>query len=289
MTIGKLAAAIGITAALSAGFNLVKDSVQKAFGRIDTMEQFERVMTVMLGSTEDANAALDKTNDIVTGTGYGLDVAAKSVQDFVTRGVEIDKATKYIEAWGDAVAFYGDGSNEQFANVTNALQNMLTKGTVGMDQLNRLFEAGIPAVDIFAQATGKLPEEVSEALSKGEISAEEFVNTVTNAMLEGTNGVQNISGAAKEAGNSWGGTFDNMGAAVARGVTSIIESIDNLLQTNGLPDMREMVSNFGSAFEDVLNGIAERIPVIISTIQDWRSSLEPLQPIIMGLPRPLLY
>jgi hypothetical protein len=45
LTIGKLAGAIGITAALAKGFAMVKDSVGRAFGRIDTMEQFERVMT----------------------------------------------------------------------------------------------------------------------------------------------------------------------------------------------------------------------------------------------------
>src|SRR5699024_11728749 len=100
---------------------------------------------------------------------FRSDVAAAGVQNFVTRGVEVDKATGYIAAWGDAVAFYGDGSNEQFAEVSDALSKMLTKGTVGMDQLNRLFDAGIPAVDIYADAVGMSASDVQEALSNGEI------------------------------------------------------------------------------------------------------------------------
>ncbi|MDM8100932.1 tape measure protein [Oceanobacillus oncorhynchi] len=272
-TISGIAATVGI-------FRVLRNAVDLAFRRIDTMEQFERVMTEMTGSTTDANAALDKTNDIVTGTAYGLDVAASSVQDFVTRGVEVGEATKYIEAWGDAVAFYGNGSNEQFANVTNALQNMLTKGKVGMDQLNRLFEAGIPAVDIYAQATGRSVDEVSEALSDGEISAEEFVNTVTTAMMEGTNGVTNISGAAKEAGASWSGAFANMGAAAARGVTAIIEAIDGMLTNNGLPTMRDMVSEFGSFMESSMKTAAAVIEPVGNALLGLLGVFSPLLAVV---------
>lgn len=282
-TIAGIAATVGV-------FKVLRNAVDLAFQRIDTMEQFERVMTEMTGSTTDANAALDKTNDIVTGTAYGLDVAASSVQDFVTRGVEVGEATKYIEAWGDAVAFYGNGSNEQFANVTNALQNMLTKGKVGMDQLNRLFEAGIPAVDIYARATGRSVDEVSKALSDGEISAEDFVNTVTTAMMEGTNGVTNISGAAKEAGASWSGAFANMGAAAARGVTAIIEAIDGMLTNNGLPTMRDMVSEFGSFMESSMKTAAAVIePVgnalfgLLDVFSPLLTVAKPFVPVIGGM------
>ncbi|WP_052401167.1 tape measure protein [Oceanobacillus jeddahense] len=276
-TIGGIAATVGV-------FRVLRNAVDLAFQRIDTMEQFERVMTEMTGSTDEANAVLNKTNDIVVGTAYGLDIAAASVQDFVTRGASIEDATRYIEAWGDAVAFYGNGSNEQFANVTNALQNMLTKGTVGMDQLNRLFEAGIPAVDIYAQATGRSIEDVSNALTNGEISAEDFVNTVTTAMMEGTNGVTNISGAAKEAGESWSGAFANMGAAAARGVTAIIEAIDRMLSNNGLPTMREMVGNFGSFMESTMSTAAAVIEPVGNALF-WL--LEPLKP-LLGLMKPLI-
>ncbi len=276
-TIAGIAAAVGV-------FTILRNAVDLAFQRIDTMEQFERVMTEMTGSTAEANEILDQTNDIVTGTAYGLDVAAKSVQDFVTRGVEVGEATRYIEAWGDAVAFYGDGSNEQFANVTNALQNMLTKGKVGMDQLNRLFEAGIPAVDIFAQATGMSVEVVSESLSNGEISAETFVSTVTTAMMEGTNGVTKIAGAAKEAGASWGGAFANMGAATARGVTAIIQAIDNMLANNGLPTMRDMVGQFGSFMESTMKTAATVIEPVGNALF-WL--LEPLGS-LLGVAKPLV-
>lgn len=266
VSIGKIVSALGLVALARKGIDMVRDSLQSAFSRIDTMEQFNNVMTVMTGSTKIANKALERTNSVVKGTAYGLDVAASAVQNFVTRGVEIDRAVDYVEAWGDAVAFYGDGSNEQLNNVTEALQNMLVKGKVGMDQLQRLFEAGIPAVEIYADAVGMSASDVQEALSDGEISAEKFVNTVTKAMMEGGKKFPAIAGAAKEAGASWGASFDNMRAAVTRGVVSVIQAIDKMLTENGLPDMRQMIADFGMSFEKVLNSIADGIPIVANFI-----------------------
>src|SRR5699024_7967587 len=160
---------------------------------------------------------------------------------------------------------------------------MLAKGTVGMDQLNRLYYAGIPAVEIFADATGESAEDVQDALSKGEISAEELVDVVTEAMMEGGEKFPAIAGAAEGAGGSWQAVWGNMRTHVATGVEQIILSIDEMLESNGLPDMREMVKMFGETFRDVLIGIAERIPSIVEKFISMKNSLEPLSPLVIGI------
>lgn len=257
-----MVSAIGITKGISKGFNMVRDSVGSAFERIDTMESFDRVLTTITGSAEDAKAALDTTTEAVTGTAYGLNVAAKGVQDFATRGMDVSKAADTIAIWGDAVAFYGEGSNEQLATVSDALAKMYSKGKVDMSQMNRLFDAGIDAVGMYAKATDRDIEGVQKDLSSGKISAEEFIDTVSLAMTEGTNGVEKIAGAAKDAGASWGASFDNMKAAVTRGTMKIIQSIDEMLEKNGLPDMRTMIATFGRKFEGVLGMVAEKVPIV---------------------------
>lgn len=224
-----LLSAVGITKALSAGFHTLENSIGSAMKRIDTMAQFDRVMTTMTGSTKKAEKALEDLKGITKGTAYGLDVAAASTQKLVTSGMNLDKAVPQIKTWGDAVAFYGDGSNETFAGVTDAIAKMTSKGTVEMDQLNRLFDAGIPAVEIYASYVGRSAQSVQEDLSDGVISAQEFTNGLTKAMQDGTQKFASIDGAAKEAGASWSATFDNMHAAVARGMVNIIESIDEAL------------------------------------------------------------
>ncbi len=89
-------------------------------------------------------------------------------------------------------------------------------------------------------------EEVQEGFRSGEISAENFVDVVTDALKDGTDNFVAFEGAAREAGNSWGNVFTNMRAAVTHGVIGVIESIDEMLTSNGLPDMRTTVAEFGS-------------------------------------------
>lgn len=270
-----MAGAIGITKAVSGAINMVRNSVSSAMDRIDVMESFESVMTTLTGSTEKTKAALEATRDAVTGTAYGMDIAAKSVQDFVTRGMDVDKATSTIAAWGDAVAFYGDGSNEQLAGVTDALAKMYSSGKVGMDQMNRLYDAGIDGVGMYAKAVGRDTESVQKDLSSGKISAADFIDVVSEAMMEGTNGVVNISGAAKDAGASWSGSFANMRAAVTRGTTSIIQSFDDMLKAKGLPDMREMVGKFGVKFESALKSAAEKVPLVAGALMRMYEGVKP--------------
>lgn len=257
--IKKIASAIGLVTVASAAIGLIRGSIDKAFSRMDTMDQFNRTMTAITGNSEAAGKALEELKGITKGTAYGLDVAAKATQDFVTRGLDIHQATEQVRIWGDAVAFYGDGSSEQFANVSDALAKMRTKGKVEMDQLDRLFDAGIDAVGMYAQATGQSSAEVQDALSNGKISASDFIDTVSKAMEEGTNGVLSIAGAAKEAGMSWGAVFDNMRAAVARGIESVIKAIDESLAAADLPTLKEAIAGVGDAFESGLKNAAEDI------------------------------
>ncbi|MED1602598.1 tape measure protein [Alkalihalophilus marmarensis] len=281
--IGKIVTALGLVTLGAKAIGLIRDSIDSAFRRIDTMESFDRTMTAITGSSEEAAAALDRTSDAVTGTAYGLDVAAAAVQNFVTRGTDINKATDYIASWGDAVAFYGDGTNEQLSNVSDALAKMLTTNKVTMDQVNRLYDAGIAAPEMYADATGKSMEEVEKGFRNGEISAEEFVDVVTKALQEGTDSFVSVAGAAKESGNSWGNVFTNMRAAVTRGTIAIIQSIDEMLTSNGLPDMRTMVAEFGKMFENTLKQIAESIPGLINNMIKVYDTLKPWLPLIGGI------
>lgn len=260
--IRNIVAALGIDSLISSAMNTISSSVDSAMKRIDTMDQFNRVMTAMTGSAEEANKALDEIKDTVTGTAYGLDIASRSAQKFVTSGMSLDEATKQIKTWADAVAFYGDGTNETFENVTDALAKMVSKGTIEMEQLNRLTDAGIPAVQIYADSVGKSVSEVQDDLSNGVISSQEFMTGLTTAFNNGTKRFASITNAAKEAGASWSATFDNMKAAVTRGMQSIIESIDSGLEKSGMPSMRDMISDIGKTAERVMNKISKSIKKI---------------------------
>jgi len=260
--IKNIAGALGLLSLAAVGVGLIKESLSNAFDRMDTMDRFNRTITTMTGSTDIAKDGLKDLTGIVTGTAYGLNDAAQAAQNFVARGMDMKSATKSVKAWTDAVSFYGKGTTEEFLNVTDAITKMRTKGTVEMDQLNRLFDSGINAVGIYAQATGQMSGDVQDALSKGMISSNDFLNTVENAMETGANGVINIAGAALTAGDSWSGTFSKMSQAATRGMVDIVKSIDAALATNGLPTLKQDIADVGSGFEGTAKTVASAVTVM---------------------------
>lgn len=260
---------LGVAVAIKAvelAFNLVRDSIDAAFKRIDTMERFQRTMTVLSGSSEEAAVALEDIRQKVTGTAYGLDVAAKSVQGFVTSGMGLSTATRQIGTLADAVSFYGEGTNENLESVTHAWQQMAASGKVYTQDVNMLINAGIPAWELYSQATGKSVAEIQKATKDGAITAEQFQGALITAMETGAGIFPSVTGAAKEAGASWAGTFDNMKAATARGVVGIISSIDEMLGANGLPSLRDMVKNVGVEFENTMKFISNNLETIIPMV-----------------------
>lgn len=280
-SIKSIASALGIVKLVESAFSLLRSSIQSAFERSDTMEQFNRTISAITGDSQAAGAALEELKRITKGTAYGLDVAAKAVQNFVTRGMSLEDATKQVSIWADAVSFYGNGTNEELQTVTDALAKMSTKGKVEMEQLNRLFDVGIDAVGMYAKATGRSAEEVQDDLSYGRINTEEFIAVVSEAMETGAGGVQKVAGAAKEAGASWQGTMDNMKAAATRGMLDIINAIDEGLKSVNLPSLREAVAGFGSFMESALSKVAGSIKRIF---QDWGTFIksELLEPLTSG-------
>jgi tape measure domain-containing protein len=172
--------------------------------------------------------------------------------------MSIGAATDQVRIWADAVSFYGEGTNQQLESVVDAIGKMFSKGTVEADQLDRLFDAGIGAAEIYAKAMNRSVSAVKDDLSKGRISAANFISTVSQAMDAGIS-----AGAAKDAGNTWATTFANVGAAITRGWASVITGLDDALAARGLPSSMEMVAEFGIRVEKVLNSIGSAMEGVV--------------------------
>src|SRR5690625_4684227 len=58
--IKEIVTSLGLVAVASKAIDLVRSSLDSALKRIDTFERFDRVMTTLTGSTEEANKALQR-------------------------------------------------------------------------------------------------------------------------------------------------------------------------------------------------------------------------------------
>lgn len=288
-----LSAIGGMTIAKGLG-SMISSRLSSAFSRIDTMDNYNRTMTAITGSNQMAKASLNSIRDSVTGTGYNLDTAAIAVQNFVTRGMNIGNATSEVTKWLDAVSFYGAGTDEQLSTVTDALGKMMSKGTVEMEQLNRITDVGIGAVEIYAQATGQSASAVQNALSKGTISSQNFITTVSTAFEEGTNGVLKISGAAQNASASYEATVNNMYVAITRGLQDAIIEIDAAVEKVFGKDIRTIISDFGKFAETTIGNLGTAagnliimlgpaFQIINSWIEKAINNIDSIIPVVAGV------
>ncbi len=255
--------------AASKGWDLISGSIGKATARLDAMQKAKQVIGVLAGSSEKAAKVVNNLSDAVTDTAYGLDTAATSTQKLATSGLGLDKSTRMVKDMMDAVSFYGDGTNETLANTVDAIAKMNASGKISADQWQRLTDAGIPILKIFAEKTGKSMAEVSDAFSKGQISAQEFNDVLMDALENGTESFPAVAGKAKEMAGSFATSFTNMSARIAIGIANIITAFNDFLADNSLPTIQEMIANFGSVIRDGLNWIAEEIPKALNALKDF--------------------
>ncbi|WP_144809261.1 tape measure protein [Enterococcus casseliflavus] len=289
-SVGKLSAAMLITKGATAALSMAKGSLDGAFGRIDTLNNFENTMTRLTGSSEEASAGMEGVRDAVVGTNYMLDSAAQTVQRLTLQNKDLEKSTESYKVWGDAVAFYGDGSADAMDNVMDAMIQMRATGTVNMAQMDRVVRRGVDPWEIYADATGRSVGEVRDAMRDGEMSAGEFFDAVEHAMREGGNELASVTGMAQQAGDTWQGSFANMATAAARGTANIIESTDKAFGETRFGSMKENVQGFGKTFEGTLNGIAGVIPPVVSAVDTMAGGVIAVKdaavtaaPVIVGL------
>ena len=169
----------------------------------------------------------------------------------------------------DAVSFYGDGTNETLANTIDSIAKMNASGKISADQWQRLTDAGIPVLKIFSEKTGKSMAEVSDAFSKGQISAQEFNDVLMDALENGTESFPAVAGKAKEMAGSFATSFSNMSARIAIGIANIIDALNNFLTDSGLPNIQGMIAGFGSVIRNVLNWIAAELPKALNAVKDF--------------------
>lgn len=272
------AAALGAMAA-TVGALTVRGGISRLLGLENANAQL-RSLGLSTGQVDDL---MDGLLETLRGTAFSLDEGARSMANLVASGLPLRDVDQVFRNVADAAAF----ARVPISEIADIFGQVQTQGRLTLQEVNRLSARGIPALRLLADAGGFSMEELSAAISAGEISAEEFFDL----WEQGSQGFgeQNIAiaGSAQNMGDTTAGAFANMTTAFSRfGATllgpvfermrdafsSITETVDALgerAQPLGESFAQWIDGSLIPAFERLAGFMVDEVVPALQTLIGW--------------------
>jgi len=266
----KIATGIGVFKAVSAATNMLKNSIDGAVSRYDTLNRFPKMLVQLGYSTNEATAATNKLSNGIQGLPTKLDDVVSTAQNLTILTGNLEKSTDTTLALNNAFLASGSTSADASRGLNQYVQ-MLSKGEVDMQSWRTLQETMGYALNETAKAFGFAGEaaqnDLYAALKSGKITFNEF----NDKIIELNNATGGFAEVAKTATGGINTAWANMQTAVVRGTTSIIGAIDSGFSQTRFGSIQNIIEGFGGSFESVLKGVATVIEPAIANIDSLAS------------------
>ena len=288
-SIGKIVTALGLVALAGKAIDTVRNALDGAIERYDTLNNFPRVLQQMGFDAGESSRAIQRLSDGIQGLPTTLDDVAKTAQRIAILTGDLDGAVETTLALNNAFISSGSSSADARRGLEQYVQ-MLSKGEVDLQSWKTLQETMGVALNETAKAFGfvgaSAQNELYDALRDGEITFAQF-----NAKIIELSNAQD--GFAERALTASGGirtAWTNMRTAVVRGVTTILEAIDRVLEDTPYESIEGIISRIGQVLNFMLVQFANNIPVIAQKMMELKdraveiyNALEPWLPLIKNV------
>ncbi|MFS1134926.1 tape measure protein, partial [Enterococcus hirae] len=247
-TIKNLAVSMGLVKVASAAFNTVKNSLDGAISRFDTMQKFPRVMKTFGYSAEDSSKSIKKLSDGIEGLPTTLDDIVSSTQQLTITTGSLEKGTDLALAFNNAMIGFG-ASSEESSNALRQFNQSLGTGKIQGEEFNSIAEAAPGIMNKMAEAFGYGSNGVARFksdLSDGKITAQQFADK----MIEMNNGVGGFAEMAKASSGGIATSFQNVRNAVVKNMANVIEAIDKAATNTGLGSISQNLDRVKGAINN---------------------------------------
>lgn len=240
-----------ISSAISTAMSAVSGSLDSAISRVDTLNQFPKVMSNLGFSTEDADAALSKLSDGIQGLPTALDEIVGNTQTLSLTLGDLGKGTDVALALNDGMLTYG-ASSSQVSNAVYQLNQMISAGSYDLASWRSVIESAPGYMDQVAESclgAGSSANDLREALNDGTVTTEQFLDAIVTLDQEGSDSVVAFSEQAKTATGGIATSFTNVKTAVTKNLANFIDAVNG---TDGniskiADSMKQVVNDIGSA------------------------------------------
>lgn len=282
-SVKNIVAGMGITQLIGKAFNTLNANLDGAIDRLDTMNNFPKVMKNLGIDTKESEKAINVLSDKLTGLPTTLDSAAIGVQRLVSKNGDLKKSTDIFLAMNNAIIAGGANSTIQNSAIEQLTQ-AYSKGKMDMMEWRTLQMAMPAQLKQVASSMGLEVDELGEMMRQGDTTQEtmnEFVETIIKLNSEGVDGFANFEEQARGSVSGIRTSITNMKTAVVRGAANMLKSLNESLTKANLPTIAEMIQIITQKINEVFKSVSN----FLSNI-DWQaviSFFKAIMPLIVGV------
>ncbi|MCT4432733.1 phage tail tape measure protein [Lactococcus cremoris] len=281
-----IAKGVGVFKLVDSAVGLVRNSLDGAIDRFDTLNKYPVVMQTLGYSASDVDKSMAKLNKGIDGLPTSLDEIVSNTQQLAISTGSLTKGTDTAIALNNAFLASGASTADASRGMQQYVQ-MLSKGTVDMQSWRTLQETMPVAMDKVAKSFKdqgvNSVSELYDALQSGKITFDDF----NSRLIKLNGGVGGFAELAKKNSAGIKTSFSNVKTAVVKGLKNVLSAIDNGMKNAGLGSIAQNFDKLKTVVNQVFSAITKAIPPIVATFKtlfdfinqnkDW------LGPLIAGI------
>ncbi len=281
---GSIVGGSAIGNVLAAGFSKAMGAISSSMGaavsRVDTLNNFPKVMVNLGYGATEATASINALSAGIDGLPTSLDGIVSMTQQLAPLCGGMEKATSLSLAMNNMFLASGASTADQ-ARAMQQYTQMLGRGKVELNDWRTLQEVMPGQLNQVASAmlgVGKNSTDLYDALKSGNVTMDDFNAAVLRLNQEGVNGFASFEEQARTSTEGIGTAMENVQNRVAKAVGKVIDHI-------GQSNISGAINGFSSQFGAVADKFIAMWDGMMSTIdfEGFKTVFGELQSAVGGL------
>ena len=288
-SIKNMALSFGLVKVASAAFNVLKNSMDAAIGRFDTMQKFPKVMESLGFSARESSSSINKLADGIEGLPTTLNDVVAQTQQLTAITGDLDKSTDTVLALNNAFLASGASSEDASRGMIQYNQ-MLAKGTVDMQSWRSLQETMPLGLQKTAEAMGFVgktaQKDLYAALQSGEKTFDEF----NDALIELGTGTGILADLARTNSEGIATSFSNLKNATVKGLANMLDALNEVSKAatgksiaKNLDGLKVVVNATFSTLNKMISKSTPIVKMFVTVLSTVTSTAKTLMPVLVGL------
>lgn len=249
----KTAAIVGVASGIAQKvLSTVTASIGSAVSRVDTLNNFPKVLQNLGYGADESQASIDTLSDRLSTLPTKLDDAAAGVQMLAPSSKSITQATDRYLAFNDAVLAGGTSEDVQ-ANAMQQLTKAVSTNKMEMDTWMSIQQAMPGQLDQVAKkmlGQKASASDLYKAMKNGKVSVSQFADAIVDLDQNGADGIASFASQAQDAVGGIKTSFSNAMNAFPKGVAKVIGAI-------GASNIVGVINGFKATVNGAFSSIVE--------------------------------